>query len=38
MMTAMAFEERSYLPAPDQPLALMFPEVLAQFEKEKGEG
>ena len=38
MMTAMAFEERGYLPAPDQPLALMFPDVLAQFEKEKGEG
>ncbi len=38
MMTALAFEERGLVPADNHPLALMFPDVLEQFKKQKGEG
>lgn len=37
MMTALAFEERRYLPGESHPLSIMFPDVLTQFLKEKGE-
>jgi len=37
MMTALAFEERGFIPDQAHPLAKMFPDVLTQFQKE-GEG
>ncbi len=37
MMAALAFNESTFLPAGDHPLNLLFPDVVKQFEKEKGE-
>lgn len=37
MMAALAFEEVGFLPDGNHPLNLLFPDVVAQFKKEKGE-
>ncbi len=37
MMAALAFEESNLLPSGNHPLNLLFPDVVKQFEKEKGE-
>lgn len=37
MMAALAFEDRGYIASSDHPLALMFPEVLEQFIRERKE-
>jgi tetrahydromethanopterin S-methyltransferase subunit H len=37
MMAALAYEENGSLPGDRHPLGLLFPDVLAQFQKEKGE-
>src|SRR4030043_682267 len=36
MMAALAFEESNFLPTGNHPLNLLFPDVVKQFEKEKG--
>ena len=37
MMAALAYEESTLLPTGNHPLNLLFPDVVAQFKKEKGE-
>ncbi len=37
MMAALAYEESAFLPGGNHPLNRLFPEVVAQFQKEKGE-
>jgi hypothetical protein len=37
MMAALAFDENNLLPTGNHPLNLLFPEVVKQFQKEKGE-
>jgi tetrahydromethanopterin S-methyltransferase subunit H len=37
MMAALAFDESNSLPSGNHPLNLLFPDVVKQFEKEKGE-
>jgi len=36
MMAALAYEESGFLPSGNHPLNLLFPDVVAQFQKEKG--
>jgi len=36
MMAALAYEESGFLPGGNHPLNLLFPDVVAQFQKEKG--
>ena len=37
MMAALAYEESGFIPGEEHPLNLLFPDVVAQFQKEKGE-
>jgi tetrahydromethanopterin S-methyltransferase subunit H len=36
MMAALAYQETGFLPAENHPLKLLFPDVVAQFQKERG--